>query len=193
MRTLSRAVSSGLKPTPSSMNGDIRPSTATVPAVLPVDAGEDLQQRALAAAVRADDPEELALLDREETSSSASLLLVGRAVERVEEVLLERRCGSRAAAGTSSRRRRPRSPAVIRPAPRTAARRAGRARGRSEDAKRDRDGISRARRVRTSGGDRAVRLVWKTTTARMSCMHLYKRVQECDRLEPGRQECRPGT
>ena len=52
MRMLSRAVSSGLKPTPSSMNGERSPSTVTVAAVLPVDAGHDLQERALAAAVR---------------------------------------------------------------------------------------------------------------------------------------------
>ena len=35
MSTLSRAVSSGLKPTPNSMNGDSRPSIATVPRSVP--------------------------------------------------------------------------------------------------------------------------------------------------------------
>ena len=63
--TLSRAVSSGLKPTPSSMNGETRPATAIVPAVGLVDAGEALQHRALAGAVAADDAEELALVDLE--------------------------------------------------------------------------------------------------------------------------------
>ncbi len=58
--TLSRAVRSGLKPTPSSMKGDIRPLTSIVPESIAVDAGEALQQRALAAAVAPDDAEELA-------------------------------------------------------------------------------------------------------------------------------------
>ena len=35
MTTLSRAVRSGLKPTPSSMNGDIRPAMLIVPASAP--------------------------------------------------------------------------------------------------------------------------------------------------------------
>ena len=71
MRTLSRALSSGLKPTPSSMNGDSRPLTRDGARVLPVDAGDDLEQRALAASVGADDAEELAPLDAKLTSSSA--------------------------------------------------------------------------------------------------------------------------
>ena len=63
MIALSRAVRSGLKPTPSSMNGDRRPCTSSVAGVDVVDAGQALQQRALAAAVAADDPEELARRD----------------------------------------------------------------------------------------------------------------------------------
>ena len=47
-------------------------------AVCAVDAGEDLQQRALAAAVRADDAEELALLDRERDVVERALRLVCR-------------------------------------------------------------------------------------------------------------------
>ncbi len=53
-----------LKPTPSSMNGDSRPLTQ-VAGVDAVDPGETLQQRALAAAVAPDDPEELARRDLE--------------------------------------------------------------------------------------------------------------------------------
>ena len=60
------------------MNGESRPSMRTVPRVLPVDAGEDLEQRALAAAVRADDPEELASLDRERDVVERALVLVRR-------------------------------------------------------------------------------------------------------------------
>ena len=91
MRMLSRAVSSGLKPTPSSMNGESRPLTAHVPVSWRIDAGDDLEQRALAAAVRADDPEELARLDAEADVLQRVLLLVLRAAKRVQEVLLQRR------------------------------------------------------------------------------------------------------
>ena len=59
--------------------------------VLSVDPGEDLEERALAAAVRPDDPEELALVDREAHVVERLLHLVLGAVERVEDVLLERR------------------------------------------------------------------------------------------------------
>ena len=72
MITLSRAVRSGLKPTPSSMNGDSRPSTVIVARVEPVDPGEALQQRALADAVAADDAEELAPANTQVTSFIAS-------------------------------------------------------------------------------------------------------------------------
>ena len=71
--TFSRAVSSTLKPTPSSMNGATRPAIRIVPASARVDAGEDLQQRALAGAVAPDDAEELAPVDVE-----------GDVVERVQ-------------------------------------------------------------------------------------------------------------
>ena len=63
--TFSRAVSSGLKPTPSSMKGARRPAIRTRPGIGRVDAGEDLQQRALARAVASDNPEELAAADLE--------------------------------------------------------------------------------------------------------------------------------
>ena len=86
---LSRAVSSGLKPTPSSMNGERRPLTRTTPALLAVDAGDDLEQRALAAAVRPDYAEELARFDCKGDVFQRLLALVGRAAKRVEEVLLE--------------------------------------------------------------------------------------------------------
>ena len=65
MITLSRAFRSRLKPTPSSMNGDRRPAIGDPPGVDAVDAGDALQQRALAAAVAPDDPEEFALGDLE--------------------------------------------------------------------------------------------------------------------------------
>ena len=61
----SRAVSSGSKPTPSSMNGASRPAIRMRAGVGPVDAGEDLEQRALAGAVAPDDPEELPLVNVE--------------------------------------------------------------------------------------------------------------------------------
>ena len=47
------------------MNGDRRPSTVELALVDLVDAGQALEQRALAAAVAADDPEELARGDLE--------------------------------------------------------------------------------------------------------------------------------
>ena len=56
-----------------------------------VDAGEDLQQRALAAAVRPDDSEELTRLDRERDVRERVVPLVRRPAERVQEVLLEDR------------------------------------------------------------------------------------------------------
>ena len=63
--TLSRAVSSGLNPTPSSMNGDTRPDDGDRAAVGRVDPGQALEERALAGAVAPDDAEELALGDLE--------------------------------------------------------------------------------------------------------------------------------
>ena len=53
-----------------------------------VDPGDDLQQRALAAAVRADDSEELTRLDREADVGESLLALERPALERVKEVLL---------------------------------------------------------------------------------------------------------
>ena len=62
--TLSRAGRSGLKPTPSSMNVDSRPSTQDAPGVGAVDPREALEQGALARSVASDDAEELAAGDR---------------------------------------------------------------------------------------------------------------------------------
>ena len=59
--------------------------------VLAVDAGHDLQQRALAAAVRADDAEELTAPNLERHVVYSDLMLVERPLERMEEMLLERR------------------------------------------------------------------------------------------------------
>ena len=64
MTTLSRAPISGLNPTPSSISVDNRPRRQMSPSRL-VDAGQTLQQRTLAAAVAAGDPEELTRLDSE--------------------------------------------------------------------------------------------------------------------------------
>ena len=61
------------------MNGASRPAMRIRPGVGPVDAGQDLQQRALAGAVLADDPEELALVDVE-----------GDVVEGVQLAVLDR-------------------------------------------------------------------------------------------------------
>ena len=63
-----------LKPTPSSMNGASRPATMIAPGVGAVDAGQALEQRALARAVAPHDPEELALGDlrRRRRSSACS-------------------------------------------------------------------------------------------------------------------------
>ena len=76
--TFSREVSSGLKPTPSSMNGASRPAIRIAPGVGAVDARHDLQQRALARAVAADDPEELALVDVEGDAAQRAQLARGR-------------------------------------------------------------------------------------------------------------------
>ena len=85
--TFSRAVSSTLKPTPSSMNGASRPAIRIAPSIGPVDAGQQLQQGALARAVAPDDPEELTLADLE-----------GDAVEGLQlAVLACRRRGARSA------------------------------------------------------------------------------------------------
>ena len=70
-----------------------------------VDAGEDLQQRALAAAVRPDDRRRTRRArSTNETSSSACWCSYVVRAERVEEVLLERGPVAGAAAGSSSRR-----------------------------------------------------------------------------------------
>ena len=72
------------------MNGDSRPLTRTRlgPAVDPRD---DLQEGALATSVGTDDPEELTLLDGDRDTVAAPLVLVRVALERMEDVLLERR------------------------------------------------------------------------------------------------------
>ena len=88
--TLSRAVSSGLKPTPSSMNGDRRPRTMMLAAVDVVDPGDALQQRALAAAVAADDAEELALRDLDVDVVDRLQHVEGPRAERMQGPLLER-------------------------------------------------------------------------------------------------------
>ena len=56
-----------------------------------VDSGQDPEQRALPAAVRPDDPEELSLLDLEADASERLVAFVGHAPERMQEVLLEER------------------------------------------------------------------------------------------------------
>ena len=91
MSTLSRAVRSGLKPTPSSMNGDRRPATEIRPLSTRVDSGDALQQRALAAAVAPDYPEELALGDLQGEVLKGVQFVVFGAPQRVQCALLERR------------------------------------------------------------------------------------------------------
>ena len=108
------------------------PGHADAPGVGAVDARHDLQQRALARAVAPDDPEELALVDVEETSRSARSSRWPPRRERMQRPLLERvdavlrdaegllepagldddgRCGSSASSpkGTRPLRRRPAS------------------------------------------------------------------------------------
>ena len=74
------------------MNGTSRPTDATCPLVGEIDAGEDLEQRALAGAVAADDAEELARLHIEVDVAQRVLHLDGPALpEHVDEMALERR------------------------------------------------------------------------------------------------------
>ena len=61
-----------------------------VPRIGPIDAGEDLQQRALAGAVTADDPEELALVNVEGDAAKRAQLAVVLRPERMDGALLER-------------------------------------------------------------------------------------------------------
>ena len=61
-----------------------------LPGVRSVDAGEDLQQRALARPVTADDPEELPLVDLERHIAQCTKLAVLRPREWVRDALLER-------------------------------------------------------------------------------------------------------
>ena len=61
-----------------------------MPRVGPVDAGEDLQQGALAGAVAADDPEELALADVEGDAVERPQLAVLAGGEGPDDALLER-------------------------------------------------------------------------------------------------------
>ena len=62
---VSRPVNSGLKPAPSSSSAATRPRTSNVAVGGMKNAGDDLQQRAFAGAVLADDAEGLAALDLE--------------------------------------------------------------------------------------------------------------------------------
>ena len=86
---LSRAARSGLNPTPSSISVDMRPRRQMQPSDA-VDAGEALQQRALAAAVAAGDAEELALVNRERDIGERAERLIRHAPPRVQRALLER-------------------------------------------------------------------------------------------------------
>ena len=90
MITLSRAVSSMLKPTPSSMKGERRPRTLQLASIDVVDPGEALQQRALAAAVASDDPEELARGDLDADVVHRLQHVVGARAKGVQRPLLER-------------------------------------------------------------------------------------------------------
>ncbi len=65
MTTFSRPEISGWKPAPSSMSAETFPSTAIRPDGGLEEAGDELQERGLAAAVRPDDAERLAARDRE--------------------------------------------------------------------------------------------------------------------------------
>ena len=90
MRTLSRAVRSGLKPTPSSMNGRHPPAHPDSPGVGLVDPGQALHESGLAAAVAADDAEELAALDLHGDVAERAQLLDLPLAEGVQRTLLER-------------------------------------------------------------------------------------------------------
>jgi hypothetical protein len=57
--------------------------------VLPIDASENLEKRALSTSVRPDDPEELAAHHGEADISQRLLTLVRRFLQGMEEVLLE--------------------------------------------------------------------------------------------------------
>ncbi len=94
MKTFSRPEISGWKPAPSSMSAEIRPRTVTVPVVGLVMPGHQLQGRALAGAVPADDAEGPALGDRERHAPQRRKLLVGLQVldeAPLEQGALERR------------------------------------------------------------------------------------------------------
>ena len=93
--TLSRAVRSRLNPTPSSMNGDSRPSTSTEPASTAVDPGDRAQQRRLAGPVAPDDAEELAAV-RRPTSRRAGHAARGPGAQRMERPFFEGVLRSRA-------------------------------------------------------------------------------------------------
>ncbi len=90
MITLSRAVRSGLNPTPSSMNGDSRPLIVSLAPVDLVDAGEAFEQGALAAAVAPDDPEELSGGDLDADVLDGAQELERARPERMQRALLER-------------------------------------------------------------------------------------------------------
>ena len=70
-KTFSRPVSSGWKPEPTSISAAIRPSIVITPRVGAVMPAEQLEQRALAGAVAADDAERLAAGTSKPTSRSA--------------------------------------------------------------------------------------------------------------------------
>ena len=77
METFSRPLISGWKPAPSSMRAEMRPSTVRRAPGRLGDAGEQLQQRRLARAVLADDPEGRALRHLEGDAVEGGEGLVG--------------------------------------------------------------------------------------------------------------------
>ena len=85
------ASSSGFQPTPSSRIGVMPACTRTLPGIGRVDAAEDLEQRALAAAVAAHDAERLAAAAASKlTSSSTCSVLEAPRLEHAEDVLAHR-------------------------------------------------------------------------------------------------------
>ena len=70
-KTFSRPVKSGWKPAPSSSSEPTRPPTSTLPVGRLDDPGDQPEQRRLAGAVAADEPDRLARLDRERDVAGA--------------------------------------------------------------------------------------------------------------------------
>ena len=86
----SRAVSSGLNPTPSSRNAENSPFTRAYPEVGFVDPAEDLEQGALAASVGPRDAEELTGGDVERDVSQRDEVAITRRAAPVRDAILER-------------------------------------------------------------------------------------------------------